>query len=101
MKILAIEREVPHTNPQHFQPYLEAEAAQVYALYQAEVIRELYFHATQPTAILVLECPDVETARQQLSSLPLVQVGLIHFDLIPLVPYPGFTRLFRKESATG
>lgn len=101
MKILAIEREAPETTPQHFRPYLEAEAAQVYTLYQAEVIRELYFHATQHTAILILECPDVETAQQRLSSLPLVQAGLICFDLIPLAPYPGFARLFRTETLAG
>jgi hypothetical protein len=101
MKILAIEHEAPEAEPQHFGPYLEAEAAQVYALYQAGVVREFYFHATQHTAILMLECPDVETARQQLSSLPLVQAGLIYFDLIPLVPYPGLARLFHKESLAG
>jgi len=29
-----------------------------------------------------------------LSSLPLVEQGLIRFELIPLVAYPGFARLF-------
>jgi hypothetical protein len=30
----------------------------------------------------------------QLTPLPLVQAGLIDFDLIPLVAYDGFARLF-------
>jgi hypothetical protein len=41
-----------------------------------------------------LECQDVEEANEVISSLPLVQAGLIAFDLIPLIPYPGFARLF-------
>ena len=32
-----------------------------------------------------------------LDSLPLVQAGLIRFEVIPLVPYPGFERLLEKE----
>ena len=35
-------------------------------------------------------------AQQVLASLPLVQAGLITFEVIPLVPYPGFARLFEK-----
>ena len=31
-----------------------------------------------------------------LETLPLVQAGLIRFEVIPLVPYPGFGRLFEK-----
>ena len=39
----------------------------------------------------------VQSLQQQaLDSLPLVQAGLIHFDVIPLVPYPGFMRLFGR-----
>jgi len=30
-------------------------------------------------------------ARHLLATLPLVQAGLINFDIIPLVPYDGFT----------
>jgi hypothetical protein len=29
-----------------------------------------------------------------LGTLPLVKAGLISFELMPLVPYPGFARLF-------
>jgi hypothetical protein len=44
--------------------------------------------------VLVLECASLEEAHQALASLPLVQEGLIAFEIIPLVPYPGFKRLF-------
>ena len=61
---------------------------------QAGVFRELYFRQDRPEAVLILECADVEEAEGALNSLPLVKAGLITFEIIPLVPYPGFARLF-------
>jgi hypothetical protein len=95
MKILALEKEVAQTQPSDFQPYLSDEAAKVYELYQAGVIRESYFHQTDHTAVLMLECANIDEARGVLGGLPLVKAGLITFDVLPLVPYPGFGRLFK------
>ena len=94
MKILALERDVPGATSEQFQPHLKAEAARVWELYQAGVIREPYFRQDQTSAVLALECADLEDARRALDTLPLVRAGLISFDLIPLIPYPGFSRLF-------
>ena len=94
MKILAMEIETEGTKPEQFAPHLQAEASRVWDLYQSGVIRELYFRADRSEAVLILECADVKEAGQTLESLPLVQAGLIRFDVIPLVPYPGFARLF-------
>lgn len=96
VKILAIERDVPDAPADAFQPHLKAEAAQVWQLYQAGIIRELYFRQDRHNAVLVLECADEEEAARQLQSLPLVQAGLITFEIIPLVAYPGFARLFAE-----
>jgi hypothetical protein len=98
MKILAIEKEGPGLTSQDFEPHLKAEAAKVWELQQADTLRELYFRQDRPEAVLILECASVEAARQTLDSLPLVQAGLITFDLIPLKPYPGFSRLFGDEA---
>lgn len=87
MKILAIERERSGATAQQFQPHLRREAARVWELHQADVIRELYFDPDHHTAVLMLECSSVEQAREILGTLPLVKEGLIAFDLIPLVPY--------------
>jgi hypothetical protein len=95
MKILALEKEAAQTQSSDFQPYLADEAAKVYELYQAGVIRESYFHQTAHTAVLMLECANVDEARKVLGELPLVKAGLITFDVIPLTPYPGFARLFK------
>ena len=96
MKILAMEVEAEGVKAEHFAPHLQAEARQVWDLYQSGVIRELYFRADRSEAVLILECSDAQEAQQTLESLPLVQAGLIRFDVIPLVPYPGFGRLFGK-----
>ena len=98
MRILALEREAPNVTPEQCRPHLKAEAATAWRLYQAGVIRELYFRADAHSAVLVLECAGVEEARAALSSLPLVREGLITFDLIPLIPYPGFSRLFDGDN---
>ena len=65
---------------------------------QAGVIRELNFHADEPTAVLVLECPDPAEADPAEASLPMVSAGPIEFEVIPLRAYPGFARLFASTS---
>ena len=94
MKILAMEIETEGVKPEQYRPHLKAEARRVWELYQSGAIRELYFRADRSEAVLILECTDGNEARQILESLPLVQAGLITFDVIPLIPYPGFARLF-------
>jgi muconolactone delta-isomerase len=97
MKILAIEKETPGATEEQFALHLKAEAARAWELYQAGVLRELYFNRDNHCAVLILECSDVEEARRALDSLPLVKAGRITFDIIPLAPYPGFARLFASE----
>jgi muconolactone delta-isomerase len=94
MKILALEREYPNASATTDRSLLQAEAAKAWELYKQGIIQELYFNADQHTAVLVLECKDLDSARQLLAQLPLVQERLIDFELIPLVPYDGFERLF-------
>jgi hypothetical protein len=94
MKILAMEKERPETQPGQFALYLKSEAMRVWSLCQDGVVRELYFRQDRSEAVLVLECEGAAQARQVLNALPLVQSGLIDFELIPLRPYSGFSRLF-------
>lgn len=97
MKFLAMEIEVPAVPEEAFGPHLKAEAIRALELYQEGTIRELYFRGDREEAVLVLECADEREAREALDSLPLVRAGLIAFDLIPLVPYPGFSRLLAGD----
>jgi muconolactone delta-isomerase len=94
MKFLALEIEHPGSTAADFQPHLRAEARRVWELQQSGELREIYFNADRHTAVMLLECGDLEAARRLLASLPLAQAGLIDFDVIALVPYDGFARLF-------
>jgi hypothetical protein len=94
MRILAIEKALPGTREDQFALYLKSEASRVWELYQAGVFRELYFRADRTEAVLLMECSSLEEAKEALDSLPLVRAGLISFEVIPLRPYPGFSRLF-------
>ncbi len=100
MKILALEKDSPTAAAGQFQPLLKDEARRVWELQQAGLLREIYFNAGDHTAVLILECADTDSARRILADLPLVQAGLIEFDLIPLVPYDGFARLFERSDET-
>lgn len=96
MKILAMEKEKPGTKPDQFADQLKTEAMRVWSLYKEGVVRELYFRQDRSEAVLMLECANATAAHQVLDTLPLVQSGLIEFEVIPLVPYSGFSRLFTQ-----
>jgi len=97
MRIIAIENVIGNPTKEDYAPHLEAETLRVLALQQEDILREIYFKADQLEAVLILECDGVDVARQVLDSLPLVQAGLIDFEIIPLRPYPGYMRLFQGD----
>ena len=49
---------------------------------------------------MILECACTAEAQEVLGTLPLVQAGLITFEIIPLIPYHGLSRLFGATSQT-
>jgi len=97
MKFLALEQPIPGVADAAFTPeLLRAEAARAWVLHQAGLVRELWFRGDRHEAVLVIECEGAAAAKAALDSLPLVAHGLIRFELVPLVPYPGFERLFAE-----
>jgi hypothetical protein len=99
MRILALERPVEGVTEDRFTPEIRvAEARAVWNLHQAGVIRELYFRDDETSAVLALECGNVAEADAVLASLPLVEAGLIEFEVLPLRAYSGFERLFGPTS---
>lgn len=97
MRIIAIEKEIGAPDREAYLPHLKAEARRVLELQQSDLLREIYFRADRHEAVLILECRDTEHAREVLDSLPLVQAGLIDFEIIPLAPYTGFERLIKGD----
>ena len=98
MKLIALEIENAGVTAEQFEPHLKEEAMAIWELQQKGLICEVYFRADQHTAVLMLECEGVSHAQALLASLPLVKHGLIHFDIIPLAPYSGFSRLFTSDA---
>jgi muconolactone delta-isomerase len=95
MKILALETDVAGVSEGAIAAdLLKQEAARVWELHQAGLIREIYFRADQHKAVLILQCTDAEHANAVLGTLPLVRQHLIAFEIVPLTAYPGFARLF-------
>ncbi len=93
MKILAIERDAKGVDWNAVgQDLLKQEAVEIYRMYLARQLREHYFNEHK-CAVLVLECDDMEQARNLLGKLPLVKDGLVDFDVMELRPYTGYERL--------
>jgi hypothetical protein len=69
---------------------LRAEAARVWELYAAGVVRAVHYRGDVPGAVLTLEAANPEEATQAAESLPLAQAGLLELQVIPLSPYTGF-----------
>ena len=98
MRVLAIERPVDGVTSDRFTPELLAdEARRVWELQQTDAVREIHFRADEPLAVLTLECGGAADAEAILATLPLVAAGLIDFEVLPLVAYPGFARLFGDD----
>lgn len=93
MKILALEKEMPGVTDDHYAPHLKDEAIHVYDLYKSGTIREIYFRKNESSAVLIMECKDETEAQNYLNDFPLVRNKLIDFEIIPLIPYPGFDRI--------
>jgi hypothetical protein len=96
MQILALETERRPVSAAEYAPYLEDEARAVWNLAQGGVVREIYFRDDRPQAVIMLEAVSLSEAQDILSRLPLVQAGLIEFEVVGLRPYPGYARLFTK-----
>ena len=96
MVYLAVEEEIENGRSTYDDSLLREEALRVHQLYLDGIIREFYFNDDH-CAVLKLECSSKTEAEEILSSLPLVQGGLIRFALTQLTPYTGFSRLFKNQ----
>jgi hypothetical protein len=98
MKVLAILRPVPGKNFDSMKPLIEAEARQIWMSYKADIVREMHLIAGSTGAVLQLEVPSTQAAKEALASLPLLTAGLITTEIIGLVPFGSLEALFTKQS---
>lgn len=74
---------------EEFAPHLDAEAKMALTMVAEDVVREIYGREDGKGAVLVFEEDSVEAVETHMQRLPLVQAGLLTFDIIPVVPYRG------------
>jgi hypothetical protein len=95
MKIVVLAKRRPEVAVETMRPHFRAEIEAVWGLYAQGIVREFYARADQGgPAVLMVESETVESARQALATLPLVEMGLLDLDLIPLAPFANLSQLF-------
>ncbi len=97
MKFIAIEREVKSISTSHTANIYKSEAEHIYSLYEKDIVREIFF-TEENCAVIIMECDTIDNVRQIISTLPLVQAGMIEFEIHSLLPYRGFRRLFESDN---
>jgi len=99
VKVVAIGRPRSGVGWVDIAPYVSEEARHVWELYESERVREFYLRADErPGVVLVFECEDAAEAERLVGSLPIVEAGLLDFEVIALRPYVGLRRLFENPT---
>jgi hypothetical protein len=99
VKVLAIGHPRSGVRWEHIAPYVGEEARTMWERYEIDQVREFYLRADhQPGVVLVFECDDVTEAERLVAALPMVEAGLLDFEVIPLRPYMGFRELFQDPT---
>lgn len=99
MQILALSVRRPGTTPEALAPLAAAEARAAWQLHAEGLLRSVHLCPERPGSAIVLECASLDEARVALQRLPMVQAGLIDFELSRLLPYTGWAALFRDGGA--
>ncbi len=99
MKVVAIGRARNGVRWEDIAPYVGEEARHVWELYESDRVREFYLRADDlPGVVLVLECDDLAEAERLVAALPILEAGLLDFEVIPLRPYVAPRWLFRDPT---
>ena len=99
MKILVIPKLRAGAPVEELRQHRMAEIRAIWDLYAQGVLREFYARADQPGgAVLMIESPSVEAAREALAALPLVQLNVLDLDMYPLAPFTHLQGLFQAAS---
>jgi len=97
MKIVVLAQRHAGVDVETMRPHFKAEIEAVWGLYAHGIVRDFYARADQGgPAVLMLESETVDSARQALAKLPLVEMGMLDLDLIPLAPFTNLSQLFAE-----
>ncbi|HXZ05791.1 MAG TPA: hypothetical protein VEH81_13235 [Ktedonobacteraceae bacterium] len=99
MKILVMPKPIEGVSREQLLQHSAEEIQAVWQLYVQGVCREFYTRANEGgRVVLIFESESVEAAKEALATLPFVKLHLIDFDLIPLAPFTGLSRLFQSPT---
>jgi quinol monooxygenase YgiN len=98
MKILFITKRKADVTSEQIAALRLEEVPAVWRLVKAGSLREIYFSPERPAVVGVLECENIDRARELLGMLPMAAAGLIDFELLSLQPYDQFELLFRYRN---
>lgn len=90
MKVFVVATRKPGFAPGDFQPHFAAESRRAAEMYRDGHIREIYSRADGKGAILIFEAADAEAVRPLMDSLPLVEKGMLTYEIYGAGPYRGF-----------
>jgi len=90
MKHFVIATRNPGYPAEAFQPHLAAESRRAIEMYRDGQIREIYSRADGKGAVLVFEAESAAVVEACMRSLPLVEKGMLGFEIYGAGPYRGF-----------
>ena len=99
MKILVLPKPIEGVPREELLKHAPEEIRAVWGLYEQGICREFYTRVNEPgRVVLMLESATLEAAEEALATLPFARLHLIGFDLIPLAPFTGLSRLFQAPT---
>jgi hypothetical protein len=97
MKFLAMSRRCIGATDEMVAAHAVTEALQAFKLMRANVFEQMYFSTDWKGAVLIVHADSREAAEGVLRTLPLVEHGVIKFDIYRLDNYDHYSRLFKDE----
>jgi len=91
---LVIIHDKPNVNWKEQEQLLKQEAKVLWDLQKKGIIRSIWFTKNTREAILIIEAEDTIRTTEVVNTFPLVKEGLITYDIVELVAYDGYERLF-------
>lgn len=99
MQFLALSRRLEGTTAEKLAPLAADEARVAWLLHVEGSLRSVHLCPDRPGSVLLLECASLDEAHATLDRLPMVQAGLIAFDVSRMLPYTGWAALFGAGAA--
>jgi len=97
---LVITHDKPNVNWKEQEQLLKQEAKVLWDLQKNNIIRNIWFTKNTREAVLIIETEDIIRTKEIIDTFPLVRERLITYDIIDLVAYDGYERLFELKENT-